>query len=182
MLHGYDIKIPDEYLDDNDKKIDWTESAFHFVKDFIYGIEGQAYKKAQQNKDTKKLKEKDGMLIGNSILEFYLSQVYNQLLQKTNPLIVTTFINIGNICDEKPIYMLILVSKVIKNVYPKMPRSNLDPENEKTYGQSVLQALFSMKNFIVNDLNDSLKELKEAKKMKKKEIDDMESQMKSSNK
>ena len=173
MLHGYDIKIPDEYLDDNDKKIDWTESAFHFVKDFIYGIEGQAYKKAQQNKD---------MLIGSSILEFYLSQVYNQLLQKTNPLIVTTFINIGNICDEKPIYMLILVSKVIKNVYPKMPRSNLDPENEKSYGQSVLQALFSMKNFIVNDLNDSLKELKEAKKMKKKEIDDMESQMKSSNK
>ena len=37
----------------------------------------------------------------------------------------------GNICDEKPIFMLNLVSNVINKVYPMMPRSKLDTENEK---------------------------------------------------
>ena len=180
-LHGYDIKITDDDLNDSDKedqKIDWTEDGYKFVRDFIYGIEGNVYKKALQNKDVQKVKENEGFQIGSNILEFYLSQVYNQLVQKTNALIVTTFVKIGNICDEKPLYMLILVSKVIKIVYPKMPRSNLNPENDKVYGMSVLQTLFSMKSFIVNELKDSLKELKEAKKMKKNEIDNMENKLK----
>ncbi len=182
MLHGYDIKITDDDLNDSDKedqKIDWTEDAYRFVRDFIYGIEGTVYKKALQSKDVKIVKENEGFQIGSNILEFYLSQVYNQLVQKTNALVVSTFIKMGNICDEKPLYMLILVSKVIKLVYPKMPRNNLNPDNEKNYGQSVLQTLFTMKNFIVNELKDSLKELKEEKKMKKNEIDSMEDKMKS---
>ena len=73
--------------------------------------------------------------------------------------------------------MLILVSKVIKNVYPKLPREKLNVENEKSYRQSVLQVLSSMKNLIVTDLKDSFKQLKEAKKMKKDELDKMENKI-----
>ena len=54
---------------------------------------------------------------------------------------------------------------------------------KKKYSESVLQILLIMKNFIVTDLKDYLKELKEAKKtMKKEEIDIMEGKMKIPNK
>ena len=176
MLHGYDIKITDDDLNDSDKeeqKEDWTDESFLFVRDFIYGIEGTAYKKAASVNQIKKLKEPEGIEFGNKILEFYLTQVYTQLVEKTNSLIVSKFIKIGQICDEKPLFMLILASKVIKTVYPKMPRDKFDIENEEIYKKSVLQVLMMMKNFIVNELNQSLKELKEAKKLKKNEIDNI---------
>ena len=174
MLHGYDIKITDDDLNDSDKeeqKIDWTEEAFLFVRDFIYGIEGTAFKKASTINQLKKLKEPEGIEFGNKVLEFYLTQVYTQLVDKTNALIVSKFIKIGQICDEKPLFMLILVSKVIKSVYPKMERDKLNIENEEIYKKSVLVVLTMMKSFIVNELKESLKELKEAKKMKKDDID-----------
>ena len=174
MLHGYDIKITDDDLNDSDKeeqKIDWTEEAFLFVRDFIYGIEGTAFKKASTINQLKKLKEPEGIEFGNKVLEFYLTQVYTQLVDKTNALIVSKFIKIGQVCDEKPLFMLILVSKVIKSVYPKMERDKLNIENEEIYKKSVLVVLTMMKSFIVNELKESLKELKEAKKMKKDDID-----------
>ena len=174
MLHGYDIKITDDDLNDSDKeeqKIDWTEEAFLFVRDFIYGIEGTAFKKASTINQFKKLKEPEGIEFGNKVLEFYLTQVYTQLVDKTNALIVSKFIKIGQVCDEKPLFMLILVSKVIKSVYPKMERDKLNIENEEIYKKSVLVVLTMMKSFIVNELKESLKELKEAKKMKKDDID-----------
>ena len=174
MLHGYDIKITDDDLNDSDKeeqKIDWIEEAFLFVRDFIYGIEGTAFKKASTINQLKKLKEPEGIEFGNKVLEFYLTQVYTQLVDKTNALIVSKFIKIGQICDEKPLFMLILVSKVIKSVYPKMERDKLNIENEEIYKKSVLVVLTMMKSFIVNELKESLKELKEAKKMKKDDMD-----------
>ena len=174
MLHGYDIKITDDDLNDSDKeeqKIDWTEEAFLFVRDFIYGIEGTAFKKASTINQLKKLKEPEGIEFGNKVLEFYLTQVYTQLVDKTNALIVSKFIKIGQVCDEKPLFMLILVSKVIKSVYPKMERDKLNIENEEIYKKSVLVVLTMMKSFIVNELKESLKELKEAKKMKKDDMD-----------
>ena len=85
----------------------------------------------------------------------------------------------GNICDEKPIFMLNLVSNVINKVYPMMPRSKLDPGDENKYSQSVLAVLLIMKNFIVSDLKDYLKKLKEAKKtLKKEEAEIMEGKIK----
>ena len=186
MLHGYDIKITDDDLDDCDKEsqTDWTEDAFAFINEVIFGIEREVYKKAQENSEIKsKLQETGGMLIGSRLLEFYLTQVYRQLVEKTNDVILGKFIKIGNICDEKPIFMLNLISNVINKVYPMMPRSKLNTENEKEYSQSVLQILLVMKNFIVSDLKDYLKKLKEAKKtMKKEELDVMEGKLKIPNK
>ena len=186
MLHGYNIKITDDDLNDSDKEEqnDWTEEAFSFINEVIFGIEREVYKKAQENSEIKsKLQETGGMLIGSRLLEFYLTQVYRQLVEKTNDVILGKFIKIGNICDEKPIFMLNLVSNVINKVYPMMPRSKLNPENEKEYSQSVLQILLIMKNFIVSDLKDYLKKLKEAKKtMKKEELDIMEGKVKIPNK
>ena len=181
MLHGYDIKITDDDLNDSDKedkKENWTEDGFYFIRDFIYGIEGTLYQKASATKETKKLLEPNGLEISGKILEFYLSQIYHQLNQKTNPLIVTQFIKIGKICDEKPLFMLILTSKVIKNAYYNMPRKNLDIESEEKYKKSVLLTLMNMKDNIVKDLNDSLKELKEVKQIKKNEIEKMENMSK----
>ena len=181
MLHGYDIKITDDDLNDSDKedKIEnWTEDGFYFIRDFIYGIEGTLYQKASATKETKKLLEPNGLEISGKILDFYLSQIYQQLNQKTNPLIVTKFIKIGKICDEKPLFMLILTSKVIKNAYYNMPRKNLDIESEEKYKKSVLLTLMNMKDNIVKDLNDSLKELKEVKQIKKNEIEKMENMSK----
>ena len=84
----------------------------------------------------------------------------------------------GKICDEKTIFMLNLVSNVINKVYPMMPRSKLDLDNEIRYSQSVLGILMTMKNYIICDLKEYLKKLKEAKKtMKKEEIDIMEGKM-----
>ena len=183
MLHGYDIKITDDDLNDSDKeeqKEDWTEEAFSFINEVIFGIEREVYKKAQENSEIKsKLQETSGMLIGSRLLEFYLTQVYRQLVEKSNDIILARFIKMGNICDEKPIFMLNLVSNVINKVYPMMPRSKLDPENENKYNQSVLQVLLIMKNFIISDLKDYLKKLKEAKKtMKQEDLDIMEGKMK----
>ena len=157
MLHGYDIKNTDDDLNDSDKEDqqnnDWTEEAFSFINEVIFGIEREVYKKGLENSEIKnKLKETGGMLIGSRLLEFYLTQVYRQLVEKSNDIILAKFIKMGNICDEKPIFMLNLVSNVINKVYPMMPRSKLDTENEKKYSESVLQILLIMKNFIVTDL------------------------------
>ena len=183
MLHGYDIKITDEDLNDSDKeekKLDWTEEAFSFINEVIFGIEREVYKKGLENSEIKnKLKESSGMLIGSRLLEFYLTQVYRQLVEKSNDIVLARFIKMGQICDEKPIFMLNLVSNVINKVYPMMPRSKLNTENENKYNESVLQVLLVMKNYIVTDLKDYLKKLKEAKKnMKQEELDIMEGKMK----
>ena len=181
MLHGYDIKITDDDLNDSDKEdsIDWTEEAFVFINDVIFGIEKEVYKKGMENEEIKKkLQETGGMLIGSRLLEFYLTQVYRQLVEKSNDIILDKFIKMGKICDEKPIFMLNLVSNVINKVYPMMPRSKIDLENEMKYSQSVLMILMTMKNYIICDLKEYLKKLKEAKKtMKKEEIDIMEGKM-----
>ena len=181
MLHGYDIKITDDDLNDSDKEdsIDWKEEAFVFINDVIFGIEKEVYKKGMENEEIKKkLQETGGMLIGSRLLEFYLTQDYRQLVEKSNDIILDKFIKMGKICDEKPIFMLNLVSNVINKVYPMMPRSKLDLENEMKYSQSVLMILMTMKNYIICDLKEYLKKLKEAKKtMKKEEIDIMEGKM-----
>ena len=185
MLHGYDIKITDDDLNDSDKEEsnDWTEEAFLFINDVIFGIEKEVYKKGTENEEIKKtLQTTGGMLIGSRLLEFYLTQVYRQLVEKTNDIILAKFIKMGNICDEKPIFMLNLVSNVINKVYPMMPRSKLDPGDENKYSQSVLAVLLIMKNFIVSDLKDYLKKLKEAKKtLKKEEAEIMEGKIKFQN-
>ena len=170
MLHGYDIKITDDDLNDSDKEekqIDWTEDGFYYIRDFIYGLQGALYQKVSAVNNLKALLEKDSILIGENLLQFYLSQTYIQLTQKTNPLIVQKFIKIGNICDEKPLSMLILISKVIRSAYTDMPRSKLNIENLDKFKNSVLQTLMTMKDNIVKELKDSLKELKEDKKMEK---------------
>ena len=182
MLHGYDIKITDDDLDDCDKEgnNDWTEEAYGFINEVIFGIEKEVYKKGMENAEIKKtLQQTGGMLIGSRLLEFYLTQVYRQLVEKNNDIILDKFIRMGKICDEKPIFMLNLVANVINKVYPMMPRSKLDLENEIKYSQSVLGILMTMKNYIECDLKEYLKKLKEAKKtMKKEELDIMEGKMK----
>ena len=182
MLHGYDIKITDDDLNDSDKEEsnDWTEDAYSFINEVIFGIEKEVYKKGMENAEIKKtLNQTGGMLIGSRLLEFYLTQVYRQLVEKSNDLILEKFIKMGKICDEKPIFMLNLVSNVINKVYPMMPRSKLDLDNDAKYCQSVLGILMTMKNYIVNDLKEYLKKLKDAKKnMKKEDVDIMEGKMK----
>ena len=182
MLHGYDIKITDDDLNDSDKEEsnDWTEEAFGFINEVIFGIEKEVYKKGLENAEIKKtLNQTGGMLIGSRLLEFYLTQVYRQLVEKSNDIILEKFIKMGKICDEKPIFMLNLVSNVINKVYPMMPRSKLDLDNDIKYSQSVLGILMTMKNYIMNDLKEYLEKLKDAKKnMKKEELDIMEGKMK----
>ena len=182
MLHGYDIKITDDDLNDSDKEEsnDWTEDAYSFINEVIFGIEKEVYKKGMENPEIKKtLNQTGGMLVGSRLLEFYLTQVYRQLVEKSNDLILEKFIKMGKICDEKPIFMLNLVSNVINKVYPMMPRSKLDLDNDVKYCQSVLGILMTMKNYIVNDLKEYLKKLKDAKKnMKKEDVDIMEGKMK----
>ena len=182
MLHGYDIKITDDDLNDSDKEEsnDWTEDAYSFINEVIFGIEKEVYKKGMENPEIKKtLNQTGGMLIGSRLLEFYLTQVYRQLVEKSNDIILEKFIKMGKICDEKPIFMLNLVSNVINKVYPMMPRSKLDLDNDIKYSQSVLGILMTMKNYIMNDLKEYLEKLKDAKKnMKKEELDIMEGKMK----
>ena len=182
MLHGYNIKITDEDLNDSDKEesTDWTEEAYSFINEVIFGIEKEVYKKGMENSEIKKtLNQTGGMLIGSRLLEFYLTQVYRQLVEKSNDIILDKFIKMGKICDEKPIFMLNLVSNVINKVYPMMPRSKLDLDNDIKYSQSVLGILMTMKNYIISDLKAYLKKLKDAKKnMKKEELDIMEGKMK----
>ena len=182
MLHGYDIKITDDDLNDSDKEEsnDWTEEAYSFINEVIFGIEKEVYKKGMENSEIKKsLNQTGGMLIGSRLLEFYLTQVYRQLVEKSNDIILEKFIKMGKICDEKPIFMLNLVSNVINKVYPMMPRSKLDLDNDIKYSQSILGILMTMKNYIISDLKEYLKKLKDAKKnMKKEELDIMEGKMK----
>ncbi len=44
MLHGYDIKITDDDLNNSDKEDstinnDWAEEAYQFISEVFYGIE-----------------------------------------------------------------------------------------------------------------------------------------------
>lgn len=167
MLRGYDIKIPDELLDDEDK-IDWTEDGFGFISDVIFGIERQVYKEAQTKPAIKsKLKEMDAMLLGMRLIEFYLTQVYKQLVEKESDIIVEKFEKIGQACDEKPLFMLNLLSNVINKCYPMMPRSKLDPSDEIKYNLSVGENINLMKKYIVTLMTEYLAKLKEAKKNKR---------------
>lgn len=166
MLRGYDIKIPDELLDDEDKN-DWTEDGFGFISDVIFGIERQVYKEAQTKPAIKsKLKEMDAMLLGMRLIEFYLTQVYKQLVEKESDIIVEKFEKIGQSCDEKPLFMLNLLSNVINKCYPMMPRSKLDPSDEIKYNLSVGENINLMKKYIVTLMTEYLAKLKEAKKNK----------------
>ena len=55
MLHGYDIKITDDDLNDSDKEDkpnnDWTEEAFSFINEVIFGIEREVFKKGLENSE-----------------------------------------------------------------------------------------------------------------------------------
>ena len=102
-------------------------------------------------------------------IEYYLNQVYRQLVEKLDPFIVETFVKLGEKTDEKPLFILNLIANIINKVYPMMPRSKLDQTNEFKHIESVRQNLQLMKKYIFNDLDDTLKKLKEAKKKKKKE-------------
>lgn len=167
MLRGYDIKIPDELLDD-EEKVDWTEDGFGFISDVIFGIERQVYKEAQTKPTIKgKLKEMDAMLIGMRFIEFYLTQVYKQLVEKESDIIVEKFEKIGQACDEKPLFMLNLLSNVINKCYPMMPRSKLDPSDEIKYNLSVRENINLMKKYITTLMAEYLAKLKEAKKNKR---------------
>ena len=55
MLHGYDIKITDDDLNDSDKEEsnDWTEEAYSFINEVIFGIEKEVYKKGLENANSK---------------------------------------------------------------------------------------------------------------------------------
>ena len=165
MLHGYDIQIPDDMVDDEGKKYDWCEDSFGFINDVIMGIEKEVYKQAQGNKSLKdNIKETNGMLVGMRLIEFYLIQVYKQLVDKESDIIVEKFTKIGEACDEKPVFMLNLITNVINKCYPMMPRSKLDPTDEEKYRASVAIVLQLMKKYIVTMLNEFLQKLKEAKK------------------
>mgnify|MGYP006873192786 CR=1 FL=1 len=132
----------------------------------------------QKTNEFQKLKDENSLPVGKQLLEFYLSQVYSQFVGKTNALIVSNMTQIAQICNEKPLFMLILISKVINLIYPDIPRNNFDIGNEKQYGQSVLNVLVSKKSYIVKELKESLKEMRETQKLKKDEINEMENKMK----
>ena len=178
MLHGYDIKITDDDLNDSDKEDqgdfgNWLDDAFAFITDVFIGVEREVYKAAEKNQKVKdKFKETEGMLVGMKFIEFYLNQVYRQLVEKLDPFIVETFVKMGQKTDEKPLFVLNLIANIINKVYPMMPRSKLDQSDEFKHIESVRQNLTLMKKYILNDLDDNLKKLKEAKKKKKAEEED----------
>ena len=88
-------------LDDCDKEgnNDWTEEAYGFINEVIFGIEKEVYKKGMENAEIKKtLQQTGGMLIGSRLLEFYLTKVYRQLVEKSNDIKLDKFIRMGKIC------------------------------------------------------------------------------------
>jgi hypothetical protein len=178
MLHGYDIKITDDDLNDSDKEDqgefgNWLDDAFALITDVFIGVEREVYKAAEKNQKVKdKFKETEGMLVGMKFIEFYLNQVYRQLVEKLDPFIVETFVKMGQKTDEKPLFVLNLIANIINKVYPMMPRTRLDQTDEFKHIDSVRDNLQLMKKYILNDLDDNLKKLKEAKKKKKAEEED----------
>lgn len=169
MLRGYDIKIDDDEIDENTP--DWTEEAFGFIADVFLGIERQVFKEGEKTSPLKgKVNDREGMLIGSRIIEFYLTQVYKQLADKDDPFIVEKFVKIGEACDEKPLFMLNLISNTIQKVYPMMQRSKFDVSDEQKYVDSVRMNVMVMKKYVTQELKDVLRKLKEAKKVKR--VDD----------
>ena len=172
MLHGYDIKITDEDLNDSDKEDsvinnDWTEEAYQFISEVFYGIEKQIYKQALSNPDImKKIKETQGMLIGSRLIEFYLNQVYRGVVEKDDATMLEKFTKLGKMTDEKPIFILNLVSNIITKVYTMAPRSKLVPDSEESYLKSVQANNELMKKYILTELTNFLADLKKAKKQK----------------
>ncbi len=172
MLHGYDIKITDEDLNDSDKEDsvknnDWTEEAYQFISEVFYGIEKQIYKQALSNPDImKKIKETQGMLIGSRLIEFYLNQVYRGVVEKDDATMLEKFTKLGKMTDEKPIFILNLVSNIITKVYTMSPRSKLVPDNEESYLKSVQMNNELIKKYIITELKEFLANLKKAKKKK----------------
>ena len=136
MLHGYDIKITDDDLNDSDKEDkdefgNWLEDAFAFITDVFIGVEKEVYKQTEKNEKIKeKFKETEGMLVGMKFIEYYLNQVYRQLVEKLDPFIVETFVKLGEKTDEKPLFILNIIDNIINKKHLKYhERRSVQPLN-----------------------------------------------------
>ena len=171
MLHGYDIKIPPELLDsddeDNGSKSAWSEDAYMFVNEVILVTECEVFKKAKDNVTLKgKIKSSEGMIVGEKFIEFYLTQVYKQVADKESTVVVEKFEKYAQMCRQKPLFMLNLISNVIQKVHPMMERSKFDDSSFDNYKNSVAINLGIMKKYIINELETTLKKLEEVQKVK----------------
>ena len=171
MLHGYDIKIPPELLDsddeDNGSKTAWSEDAYMFVNEVILVTECEVFKKSMDNATLKgKVKSTEGMLVGEKFIEFYLTQVYKQVADKESTVVVEKFEKYAQMCKQKPLFMLNLISNVIQKVHPMMERSKFDDSSFDNYKNSVAINLGIMKKYIINELETTLKKLEDVQKVK----------------
>ena len=114
----------------------------------------------------KKIKETQGMLIGSRLIEFYLNQVYRGVVEKDDATMLEKFTKLGKMTDEKPIFILNLVSNIITKVYTMAPRSKLVPDSEESYLKSVQANNELMKKYILTELTNFLADLKKDKKQK----------------
>jgi len=138
----------------------YEEKIFQFIQDVIIGIEKKIYS-TPNVKD--KLTKRDSMMYGINYLEFYLDQLYKNLVERNDEFMCNKFTELGNILNLHPVYTLNIISNVIMKSYPLLTRSKLNTINECEYLDSVIDITNCMKKYILTLFNIDFKKLIEEK-------------------
>jgi len=136
------------------------QKMFEFIEDVFIGIEKKVFSMSVEKPEIKdKLTNKEGMLLGMNLLEFYLNQVYKQLVEKTDELITNKFEEFGTSLKLHPVYTLNVITNLIMRIYPLFTRSKLVLDDELKYIESVKGVTKTMRKYISCSLNDEFQKL-----------------------
>ena len=134
------------------------ELIFDFIENIIIGIEQQVfenfkekYKEINKSEIDEKMKSQEALYLSNNMMEFYVNQMYKNLVEKTDDCMNESL----KVFEEKlkisNFTCLNIISNVIMNSYTKLPRSKLNTENVENYILSVKSITTLMKKFIIFD-------------------------------
>lgn len=155
-------------------------SIFDFIENIITGMEIKVYDKFNEKNESidkseslEKLKSSEAIYVSSSMMEYYLNQMYKNLVEKINDDYMNQ--NLKELAEEsglKTFSCLNIITNVIMNCYTKLPRSKLELENKDKYIGSVNSICKLMKKFIIYDFRTRLREFQKQKNTKPKNEED----------
>ncbi len=146
------------------------EKVYDFIEEVFLGIENKVFGLTSEKEEFKgNLKTREGMLYGMNLLEFYLNQLYKDLVEKSDEFMTNKFEDLGGNINMHPVYTLNIITNVIMKCYPMLPRSKLSCEDKENYLASVKTISLTMKNYMLKIFHDDLEKLNEEKNKEKDE-------------
>ena len=155
------------------KESELEQKVYEFIQEVFLGIETKVFgmisgedskdlsteMQNSNNSDLNDLKTQKAMLYGANLLEFYLNELYKNLVDKSDDFIYKKFEDLGQLVEIHPVYVLNVITNVIMKAYPLCPRSKLVIESKEKYIDSVKEIVLVMKKYMMTLFNEDLKVL-----------------------